>query len=218
MLCRNCGNNIENRTVCPYCGFNNYQPTVESKPKSVKSGGNLLPTIIILVVLAMAIGIYFWVNKNRIKVVEEEVPGSVSNSNTNTNTSSNSSSNTAQTNLVCTKQVNDVYGVYVSTYEYIFQYDKMTSYKLELKTTLKKEYYSYRDELFQKYDEENEYLKSVSGIKLGNEMKTDGFSYIVEIENIESVDKEKLKEMNLYSRNYSDIKTEATKNGMTCEE
>lgn len=220
MLCRNCGNNIENRTVCPYCGFNNYRPTVEKQEKHFKTSGNLIPTIIILVVLVMAIGVYFFVNQHRVKVVEEEVPSSSSTSNSNTTTSSNltnSNSNTAQNKLVCTQTINDVYGSYASTYEYTFQYDKLASYKLELDATLNKNSLSRRDELFQRYDAENDTLKDVSGIKLDNKMKEDGFSYTVEIENVEKVDNEKLKSMNLYSRSYSDIKAEASKKGMTCE-
>ena len=63
MICRNCGNNIENRTICPYCGFNNYtQPVQNNDNKPSKGGGNRTAIIIVIIVLIVAIAVFVFVS------------------------------------------------------------------------------------------------------------------------------------------------------------
>lgn len=229
MICRNCGNNIGDRVVCPYCGMQNQQAQLID-PKPPKKVANKGPIIIMIIMVIMAIAVFVFVNTNRIKV--EEVDDSSSNSNVATNSNStmnsNSASNIVSSNsnsnsteipehLVCIQELNDIYGNHKNTFEYTFERNKVISYKKIVEATLVPKYINYRDELLQQYEDADIPYQTVSGITIKSQRKSDGFIYTIEILDTSEVDSEKLKSMNLYSIDYFEIKKNADENGLTCQ-
>ncbi len=219
MICRNCGNNIGDRVVCPYCGMQNQQ-FQEAVPEKTKKNNNLGPIIIMVIAVIMAIGVFVFVNMNKVKVEENSSNVDTNKiSNINTNSSSNIGSNTNEDEtLVCTQNLNDDYGTYQSTYEYVFKNNRLSSYKVTTVATLNQDFYSYRDSILRQYDEANVDYKNVSGIMVESQIKGNGFTYIVKIDDLSKVDREKLKTMNLYLVDYSSVKSTASKKGLTCSE
>lgn len=139
MLCKNCGNNIENRTICPYCGFNNYTPPVQQQQNVTKKGSNMGPIVVILVVLVMAVAVFFIVNHNRVKYEEEETNSTNSNaetSNTNSNSNTNVESNT-NTNSSSNISSNDNSGSNLNTNISTNTNTNVTKYPTQLHCTEK---------------------------------------------------------------------------------
>ncbi len=218
MICRNCGNNIGDRVVCPYCGMQNQQYQ-DTAPEKAKKNNNLGPIIIMIIAVIMAIGVFVFVNMSKVKVEESS---SNTNETSNTNSLSNSSNVISNTNgnesLTCTQILNDDYGTYQTTYEYTFKNNRLSFYQTTTVATLNQDSYSYRDSILRQYDEANIEYKNISGIEVDSQIKGNGFTYIIKIEDTSKVDREKLTAMNLYQVNYSSVKEDATKNGLTCNE
>lgn len=241
MYCPNCNKKVEgNQKFCPECGSPIQVPS-ENNPNSSSPKSSLI-IVIILVVIVLFVLIFLLLNKkeNKAESTSNSNTNSVSNvsnsasntstntnSNTNTNTNTNTSTNTNKNtnsnsnqvpqNLTCTQNLSDQYGTYYVTHDYTFKNNQLSSYKMKLVANLNKNSYKYRDTLINSYDQAYSQYKQVSGIKIYNTKRNDGFDYYIEIADSKKVDKEKLKSMNLYLINYSGIKMEAYKTGATCK-
>lgn len=233
MFCKNCGNNMGNNFVCPYCGMNNAQPQMIPEPP--QKGENKIIIIIIVLLFALAVGVFVVISMKKEQVEEEKrnPTSNIEESNTNTNTNStsniesntnsnsiintNTNGNTSPEHLVCKQTLNDVYGTYETTLEYDFKNGQLSSYKGTIVTTLSQSYLSYKDSLLKQYDDLYAAYKGITGINFSSQNKDDGFIYIVEIPSTSDVDTEKLTALGLSLTNYSAVKMDAYKNGLTCE-
>lgn len=230
MNCPNCGKKIEeNHKFCPSCGAD-IKTINEMKPNPSKNKSSLIAIIVIVIIILLSIIIFFILNKkeekkeltsntntNSISNVSNNVSNENTNANTHKNTNSTSNTNQVPQNLTCTQNLRDQYGTYQVTHNYTFKNNQLSSYNMKMIVNLNKDAYKYRDNLIATYDKMYSQYKQVSGIKLYNTKRTDGFDYFIEIEDSKKVDKEKLKSMNLYLINYSGIKMAAYKNGATCK-